>query len=287
MSFSGLFAIGVSGVTAFAKGLEAVSNNIANSQTVGYKRLRTDFSELVTKSSPESGGRAGAGVEAQRRQLLFEQGGVARTGADTNIAVSGGGFFVVSETPNGGGVAPFVFTRAGDFAPDLAGNLQNRAGFFLQGYALGAEGEPVSGVGLGALEAVNINRAPPLPAGAADPGALAGVEITAEGDVVASYANGESYALFRVPLALFTNVEGLEDGAATSFLSATSAGRVRLLAPGEGAAGLLEGSAVEVSTVDIGQEFSTLIETQRAYATNARLISVADELWSRLVETAA
>jgi flagellar hook protein FlgE len=57
--------------------------------------------------------------------------------------------------------------------------------------------------------------------------------------------------------------------------------------PRTGRAGEIEGSALEISTVDIGREFSTLIETQRAYATNARIITTADELWRTLVETAA
>ena len=286
MSLTGLFAIGVSGVTAFTTSLEAVSNNIANSQTVGFKRARADFADLVTASSPQTS--AGAGVAAVNRQLIAEQGAVTRTETKTNAAISGAGFFVVSEAADGAeGIAPYLFTRAGDFAPDAAGALVNGADYYLQGYPLGADGEAGAAQGLTGLETVNINRAPPLPDGAANPGALAGVSLTADGRLIASYANGESYALYRIPVALFTNDEGLDEASATAFLNASAAGSVVLVNPGESRSGTLESEAVELSTVDIGREFSTLIETQRAYSSNAKIISVADELWRRLVETAA
>ncbi len=288
MSLTGLFSIGVSGVTAFTTGLEAVSNNIANSQTVGFKRARTEFADLVTVASSQAEGRAGAGVGAVNRQLIAEQGAVTRTETKTNAAISGAGFFVVSETADGAeGIAPYLFTRAGDFAPNAAGDLINGAQYYLQGYPLGADGEAGAAQGLSGLETVNINRAPPLPDGAGDPGALSGVSLTADGRLIASYANGESYALYRIPVALFTNDNGLSEASATAFLNASAAGNVVLVNPGESRSGTLESEAVEISTVDIGREFSTLIETQRAYSSNAKIISVADELWRRLVETAA
>lgn len=283
MSITGLFAIGVSGVNAYATRLEATAQNIANSQTVGYKRAHTEFSDLIAASTPNTGG----GVSAANRTLLSEQGALTRTETATNAAISGAGFFVVSETPGAsGGVAPFLFTRAGDFAPNTAGDLVNGAGYYLQGFPLDAAGAAPNGA-LTALETINIFRRPALPAGAPDPGPLAGLSLSAEGRLVATYENGESYALYRVPVALFTNDNGLGEGPATAFLNATAAGGMVLVNPGAGRAGHFETSAIEISTVDIGREFSALIETQRAYATNARVISVADELWRRVVETAA
>lgn len=283
MSVTGLFAIGVSGVNAYATSLEATAQNIANSQTVGYKRARADFADLVSASTPKTGG----GVSAENRVLIAEQGALTRTETATNAAISGAGFFVVAEKASGpGAVAPFLFTRAGDFAPNAAGDLVNGAGHYLQGFALDAAGA-APGSSLSALETINIFRLPALPAGAADPGALAGVSLTADGRLIASYENGESYALYRIPVALFTNDNGLGEGPATAFLNATAAGGMVLVNPGAGRAGHFETSAVEISTVDIGREFSTLIETQRAYATNARVLSVADALWRRIVETAA
>lgn len=281
MSFSSVFAIGVSGVKAFAKSLEAVSANIANTGTIGFKRARTDFADLVAANAQ---GRTGGGVGAANRALVGEQGAVTRTNTATNVAVAGAGLLVVAK--DAAGAPPFHFTRSGDFTPNAAGALVNGAGYYLQGYATDAGGAAVAS-GLTGLETVNINRAPPLIAGAPTPGALVGVAIDAAGRVLASYESGETIALYRTPLALFANVEGLEAQSGTAFRSATAAGPLALASPQSGRAGAIEDSALEISTVDIGREFSTLIETQRAYASNARVISVADELWRTLGDTAA
>ncbi len=288
MSFSGLFSIGLSGLSAFSAGLEAVSSNIANSQTTGYKRIRTDFANLIPTDAPSEGqsvgaGVAGTGVTAESRQLFGEQGAVTRTNTKTNIAVSGDGFFIVSASPASNTDASLVFTRAGDFTADALGNLVNSAGYYLQGSVAGSTGRSGS---LQSLQTVNVNRTP----ADADPaalGALTGVAIDADGNVNATYVNGETHTLYRIPLALFVNPEGLEEAEGTAFRNTTLSGDARLSAARSGSAGAIEGSALEISTVDIGQEFSTLISTQRAYSTASRVISTADELWRTLVQTAA
>lgn len=285
MSFSGVFATGLSGLTAFASSFETVSNNIANSQTAGFKRARTDFSDLLSADAPEIGGKIGRGVDATSRQLVTEQGALKRTDAATDLAISGDGFFVVSKdaTPT----SEILFTRSGDFTANTAGDLANGAGYFLRGIPVGADGAAPGIASINALSVVNINREPPLAAGAPAVGAFVGVEIDSRGRVIASYATGEKIALYQLPLALFANVEGLEPAEGTAYLETSSSGSARLADPNTGRAGEVEGSALEISTVDIGREFSTLIETQRAYASNARIISIADELWRTLVETAA
>jgi flagellar hook protein FlgE len=283
MSFAGVFSIAVSGVSAFAKGLAAVSANIANTQTVGFKRARTDFASLVTVDAPDAGRRLAGGVGAVNRTLAEEQGAIRRTNAATNIAVAGAGYFVVGEDAE---TTALLVTRSGDFAPNAAGALVNGAGYFLKGYPIGASGEAAA-TGRAGLETVDINRAPPLAAGSSPVGALAGVDIDASGRVVARYATGERIALYQIPLALFANPEGLDEVRGGAFLPSTAAGPLSLAAPQSGRAGALEGAALEISTVDIGREFSTLIETQRAYASNARVINVADELLETLVRTAA
>jgi flagellar hook protein FlgE len=287
MSFSGLFSIGYSSLTAFSAGLEAVSSNIANSQTTGYKRVRTEFADLIPASAPQqqsvSANTAGTGVAAVARQLIAEQGAVTRTNTATNLAISGDGFFVVSTDPASSGSSPLLFTRAGDFRADALGNLVNSAGFYLQGSLAGGAARAGS---LQSLQSVNINR---LPAGA-DPAALGdltGVAIDADGNVNATYANGETHTIFRIPLAMFVNPEGLQEAEKTAFRNTTLSGDPRVSAARSGSAGAIEGSALEISTVDIGQEFSTLISTQRAYSTASRVISTADELWRTIVQTGA
>lgn len=287
MSFSGIFAAGLSGVTAYSQSLEAISSNIANSQTDGFKRSVTSFSDLIPRDAAElsesvGAGSVGQGVTANSSVVTDEQGAISRTGTSTNIAISGQGFFVVSETAAAND-SDALFTRAGDFTADSDGNLVNSGGFFLQGVATGTNGEAAVGANLNGLETININR---LSANAGDLGDLVEIDITADGVVRGLYAGGESQNLFQVALATFRNPQGLTRGGATTFLNNTNSGEAQLRGPGEEGAGQVESSAIEISTVDIGQEFSTLIQTQRAYSTNARLISVADELLSTLVSTA-
>lgn len=287
MSFSGIFAAGISGVTALSQSLEAVSSNIANSQTEGYKRIRTDFSDLIPAdvsnlSETIGTGVVGRGVTANSSVFVGEQGGVTRTSTPTNIAVTGQGLFVVAEQATANDDS-FLFTRAGDFTANNEGDLINSAGYFLQGVAISAAGTASIGEDLNGLQTVNVNRVPP---NTSNLGALVDVRIDDDGIVSGSYTNGEIHALFQIPLALFRNLQGLENAESTAFRNTAASGDARLSIAGENSAGLIENSAIEISTVDIGQEFSTLIETQRAYSTNARLISVADELLQTLNSTA-
>ncbi len=292
MSLTGIFAIGVSGVSAFSSSLSATASNIANSQTVGYKRVQTDFSDLLPSSgaparSPVSSGVSGAGVSANNRQLVSQQGALVQSATTTNLAIAGDGLFVVARaaqpTTGDGG---FLFTRAGDFAANAQGDLVNSGGFFLQGAPTGDSGEAPIGGALTGLQTVNISR---LPDGvdAAALGDLTAIEIDPQGFVIESFSSGESRTLYRIPIALFANPDALQEAEATAFRASTAAGQPRLVGAGVAEAGSISGASLEQSTVDIGSEFSTLIQTQRAYATNARILSVADELWSRLNETAA
>ena len=293
MSFSSVFSISLAGINAFSAGLESVSANIANSQTAGYKRVRTDFAALVGATSAEretavGDAAEGAGVAARSRFLNAEQGAVTRTDIATNVAVSGAGFFSVSQsataTPAAGDI---LFTRSGGFRADAAGNLVNEAGYYLLGAPASADGNAPTISGLNNLRPVNLNVAPPQ---AQDPsllGALSSVEIDADGRVLATYGGGETFSLFQIPLALFVNPEGLEQADATAFLSTDASGSATLSRAQAGAAGAIEGAAIELSTVDIGQEFSDLIVMQRAYSSNARALTTADELWRTLTETAA
>ncbi len=292
MSFTGVFATGISALTAFSEGIAGISTNIANSQTVGFREVETRFSDLVPTGARDTagaigGGTIGGGVSAANVRIADAQGGITRTDEPTNLAIAGEGFFAVSPATGaiGGADNPVFFTRAGGFTPNTDGVLQNAAGFFLLGRPVAGAGSVITD-SLAGLEAVDINRIP-SGADAEALGPVSSVSIDSEGNLSATYSNGEARVLYRIPLALFRNPAGLDPSGENTFLTTDVSGAARLVGPGSGIAGVLESSAVEQSTVDIGEAFSALIETQRAYATGARTISVADELWQRLIETAA
>ncbi|WP_159999512.1 flagellar hook protein FlgE [Roseomonas sp. 18066] len=147
-----------SGLNAQSTKLAGISNNIANSSTVGYKRVDTQFESLVLEGSSQ-GSYALAGVAPRNRLEISKVGQVQATGVDTDVAVNGNGFLVVNETAESDG--KYLATRAGSFRPDAFGNLLNTAGYYLQGVKLGADGNPVGSLGdnnVDSLTTVNINN---------------------------------------------------------------------------------------------------------------------------------
>src|SRR5581483_9972287 len=127
MSLYGIMRTGVSGMSAQSNKLSTVSDNIANVNTVGYKRASTEFSSLILKSG--SGNYDSGAVETDVRYAISDAGHTQFTTSTTDLAVQGNGFFVVSNAAN----TQQFLTRAGSFVPDSQGNLVNAAGFYLLG----------------------------------------------------------------------------------------------------------------------------------------------------------
>ncbi len=134
MSIFGSMKTAVSGMNAQANRLSTVSDNIANTNTVGYKSASTSFSSLVLPST--SGNYSSGSVQTSVQYAISHQGDISYTTDTNNLAIKGDGFFVVQD-PSGG----TFLTRAGDFTPDANGNLVNSAGFTLMGYSY-ATGSP-------------------------------------------------------------------------------------------------------------------------------------------------
>lgn len=149
MSLYGMMRTGVSGMAAQSNRLATVADNIANSNTTGYKRAYTEFSSLVipgTKGSYTSGG-----IQTSIRNAISQQGPIQFTSSTSDLAISGDGFFVVQDQAG----SPFL-VRAGSFVPDGNGQLVNAAGFYLTGYSY-ANGQPSAVAnGFNGLEVVSI-----------------------------------------------------------------------------------------------------------------------------------
>ena len=134
--------------------MATISDNIANINTVGYKRVTTRFSTLVTESGSADTFSPG-GVRSTPFQLIGEQGQIATSTSELDLAISGNGFFVVN--PQADQTGEFIYTRAGSFTPDAVGNLRNAAGHFLQGWPLDANGNiPAANADLTSVQTVNV-----------------------------------------------------------------------------------------------------------------------------------
>lgn len=157
MSINSAMLAGVSGLVANGSAMAVISDNIANANTVGFKRSRTDFTRLVNAQNSSTTYNAG-GVTASTRQLIRNQGNINQTSSTTDMAIQGQGFFVVS--PRAGqltGAQDVLFTRVGSFVPNNEGDLVNQAGYFLQGWPVQADGTVTNApTDLSQLETVNI-----------------------------------------------------------------------------------------------------------------------------------
>ncbi len=158
MSIYTALRAGVSGLAANSSAMAVISDNIANVNTVGYKRGSVDFSALVNAQNSNTTYNAG-GVLPTTRANITLQGSLEQSRSTTDFAVSGDGFFIVSQAPgqltDGGSV---LFTRAGSFTIDAQGYMVNAQGFYLQAWPVGSDGSVVSSpTSLSAIEPVNIS----------------------------------------------------------------------------------------------------------------------------------
>jgi flagellar hook protein FlgE len=135
MSFSSFYA-GLSGLQANADDLSVIGNNLANVNTVAFKGSRMTFEDIFSMTGAGAGvngagnpQQVGLGVQTASIDQMFSQGSLQTTGLVTDVAIQGGGFFMLAE-PAGG----LAYTRAGNFSFDKDGNLVTPGGQFVQGY---------------------------------------------------------------------------------------------------------------------------------------------------------
>jgi len=143
MSLFGAMTTAISGLNAQSRSLGHISDNIANSQTTGFKRVDTNFVDLVTQSSANS--HASGSVLARPDFTHTVQGTVEQSDNPLGLAIGGQGFFSVAQSRGStNGLPAFderqFYTRAGDFRMDRDGYLVNGSNYFLQGWPIGADG---------------------------------------------------------------------------------------------------------------------------------------------------
>jgi flagellar hook protein FlgE len=166
MSISGALNTAVSGLDAQAAALATISNNVANSQTVGYKQIDTNFVNYLTVSNAAVDG--AASVVAKPYYANDFQGAITQSSDATSMGISGQGFFAVQkQTGSVSGQTTYdsqqYYTRAGDFTADSGGKLVNSAGYTLDGYLATTSATGVVTFNRSALVPIAINKAPSPP----------------------------------------------------------------------------------------------------------------------------
>jgi flagellar hook protein FlgE len=272
MSLLGTLTSGVSALKTFGKSLEIIGNNIANVNTTAYKGSSSNFADtfsntLRSASTADSAVQVGTGVQIGGINTNFKQGSLTSTGNGTDLAVSGNGYFVVQDA-----VGSNYATRDGSFHFDSNGNLLNAQNLSVldnAGAKIVVAGKDAAGA------AVAFSN-------------LASVSIGTDGTVTAFAADGTSTASGQVGLLavsdeskLMKTGANLFDFAATgaSITGATST----LGTPGTNGLGKVESGELELSNVDLTEQFSDLITAQRSFQAASRLITVSDTVLDDIV----
>ncbi|MFT4011916.1 MAG: flagellar hook-basal body complex protein [Paracoccus sp. (in: a-proteobacteria)] len=434
MSISSALSAGVSGLNAHSARLAGISDNIANSATYGYRRVVTEFEDIVLNGGAGSGAYTAGGVRASAGRAVNERGNLVGTENALDISITGRGMLPMidyTQYKNGGtGTTSLLMTRTGGFAPDAEGIVRTSSGLVLMGWPANRDGtiptvmrdsasglqpivvsendtyaEPTTRIGvgfnlpsqstlggsevtssstsveyfdnLGSSQSLRMTFTPtvgadgsgrsnswtmeihdsaitddpataadeslvgsytldfddapggPLGAvtaltgGAYDPatgdltvnaahgpitinigtpggegltqiaadfaptnvtkngagaGTLAALEIDDNGYLRATYDNGASRVLFQVPVVDVPNPNGLTALDNQTYRISSQSGAFFLWNAGDGPTGAITGYAREGSTTDVAAELTDLIQTQRAYSSNAKIIQTVDEM---------
>lgn len=252
--------IGATGMLAQQLNVDVISNNIANMTTTGYKRQRAEFQDLLyqTKVRPgasssdqgttvPAGIQQGLGVKAGSVYRINEQGALQMTGNPFDTAIKGEGYFMIT-LPSG----ETGYTRDGSFQLDQDGQLVTSEGYDVQ-----------PGI--------------TIPPDAVD------VTINASGEVLVKLQNQTALTnVGQIQLASFANDAGLEAIGNNLLLETEASGTAIVSNPGEPGYGQLEQGALETSNVNIVQEITSLIQAQRAYEMNSKIIQTGDEMLSTI-----
>ena len=239
--------------------LDAISNNLANVATNGYKRGSVAFEDLMYQNLRSAGANSsdqtvlptglqvGLGVRVAASTRNFTQGTLQQTGNALDIAINGQGFFQVT-LPDG----TTGYTRDGSFQKDANGQLVTNAGHVLQ-------------------------------PGITVPKEAATVDIAADGTVSITILNQTaSQKLGQIQLASFINPAGLDSRGGNLYAETAASGSPQAAAPNTAGHGALLQAFTEGSNVNVVQELVTMIATQRAYELNSKAIQASDQMLQKL-----
>ena len=249
------------GLDAQQTQLDVISNNLANVSTNGFKRGRAVFEDLLYQTLRQPGAQSsqqtqipsglqlGTGVRPASTARIFTQGNLQKTDGTLDMAVQGNGFFQIL-LPDG----TTGYTRDGSFQKDNQGQIVTSDGYPLQ---------------------PNIT----IPANALS------VTIGTDGTVsITQPGSSATTQIGSIQLATFINPGGLQSMGQNLFLETAASGTPTPNTPGTNGAGVVNQGYVETSNVNVAEELVTMIQTQRAYELNSKVVSTSDSMLGRLTQ---
>ncbi|MBS1189627.1 MAG: hypothetical protein H6R10_1419 [Rhodocyclaceae bacterium] len=249
------------GLDAQQTQLDVIANNLANVSTNGFKRGRAVFEDLLYQTIRQPGAQSsqqtqvptglqlGTGAKPVATARVFTQGNLQKTDNALDVAINGNGFFQVL-LPDG----TTAYTRDGSFQKDNQGQIVTADGFPVQ---------------------PNIT----IPANAQS------LTIGQDGTVtVTQPGNAAPTQIGSIQLATFVNPAGLQSIGQNLFLETAASGTPTPNTPGTNGAGSVNQAYVETSNVNVAEELVTMIQTQRAYELNSKVVSTSDQMLGRLTQ---
>jgi flagellar basal-body rod protein FlgG len=250
--------IAATGMAAQQLNVEVISNNIANMNTIGFKRQRAEFQDLLYENIERMGAQSsetgtvvptgvqvGSGVKTGSVYRITQQGGMTRTDNKFDVAISGRGYFNIL-LPSG----ETAYTRAGNFSVNQTGQIVTAEGYVVQ--------PQVS-----------------VPQNATD------VTISKTGQVQATIPGQTAPQIVgNLQLSSFYNEAGLEAIGDNLFRESGASGPAVIATPGSPGVGELMQGYTEAANVDAVSEITALIVAQRAYEMNSKVVNAADQMLS-------
>ncbi len=248
-----------SGMSAEQLNLDTIANNLSNSGTVGFRSKRLQFQDmiyqnLITPGAAQSaqtvsaGLQVGLGTRSTESETILTQGGFSQTNNPLDVAIQGNGYFQV-QLPDG----TIAYSRAGNFQLNNQGQMTDVNGNLL-------------------LPAITV------------PSNATSLTITQYGVVNATLpGQANPSQLGQIQLATFSNPGGLSNIGSSLFQATLSSGQAVLGNPGDATGvGTLQQKYLENSNVDVVQEFVAMIMAQRAYESNAKVATAADDMYQQV-----
>ncbi|UFJ42132.1 flagellar basal-body rod protein FlgF [Brevibacillus humidisoli] len=259
---------GVSGMRGFQTKLDVIGNNIANVNTVGFKKSRVMFQDILSQNmagatgpiEEEVGGlnpkQIGLGSSIASIDVVHSAGSPMTTYLTSDLAIEGDGFFVVNP---GGDVETNYLTRNGSFTRDALGQLVTSQGMFV----LDAGGEPIT-----------IPRED-----------YVSYSIGKNGVITGTTADGVTEEIATIGVVTVSNPGGLKKIGNSLYevtVNAIEDGEYEIVTPTEANSAIVSG-VLEMSNVDLSEEFTEMIVAQRGFQANSRIITTSDTILEELI----
>jgi flagellar hook protein FlgE len=270
------FFTSLSGLRAAQTDLGTIANNIANVNSVAFKRSRAYFGDIFSSAPTQSSKTvAGLGTKLNAITQQHTQGSLESTEKVLDMAISGEGFFVVRGTPPRNEV---TYTRNGAFGVDAARKVIDNRGSAVQLLPVDTNGNVTATDLASAFDFV-------MPAAASgDPTAkLLNVSIGIDGLVTATFADGSDEKLGKIALASFASQDGLRPIGDSHWQSTLDSGPPSIDQAASGPLGTVRSGTLERSNVDVTEELVMLIAAQRNFQANAKAIETASNMTQTIV----